>query len=84
MEITNVFVNDRSGEVTVNAVLEDVVLVHPQTLVDPPEYGPAVCVTSFFKEDVDFDVYNRDDLKDYLENADWEVLRDIDTDFDYE
>lgn len=84
MEINDVFVNDRSGEVTVKAIVDDVILMYPQTLIDPPEYGPALCVTSFFKEDVDFDVHNMDDLKDYLINADWEVLRDINIDYDYE
>ena len=31
--------------VEVNAMVDDVVLTRGQTLLDPPEYGPAVCRT---------------------------------------
>ena len=31
----------------IEAIVEDAVLAKAQTLIDPPEFGPALCCTSF-------------------------------------
>ena len=31
----------------IQAIIEDAALVKAQTLIDPPEFGPALCSTSF-------------------------------------
>jgi len=84
MLIEEVFVNEKTEEVTVTAIIDDAVLVYNQTLVDPPEYGPGLCITSFLLENVDFDLNNEKDLKDFLKDADWEILRQKDYDYDYD
>jgi len=84
MLIEEVFVNEKTEEVTVTAIIDDAVLVYNQTLVDPPEYGPGLCITSFILENVDFDLNNEKDLKDFLKDADWEILRQKDYDYDYD
>jgi hypothetical protein len=84
MLIEEVFVNEKTEEVTVTAIIDDAVLLYNQTLVDPPEYGPGLCITSFLLENVDFDLNNEKDLKDFLKDADWEILRQKDYDYDYE
>lgn len=84
MLIEEVFVNEKSKEVTVTAIIDDAVLVYNQTLLDPPEYGPGLCITSFSLEDVDFNLYDKNALKDFLMDADWEVLKHKDYDYDYD
>lgn len=76
MEITDVHFDKESGQVTVTAVIEDIVLTREQTWDDPAEYGPATCVTSFFLEDVDFSLDDEESLEEYLEYAEWEVEED--------
>ena len=72
--IRDVHLNERSGEVTVTALVEDMVQVRCSTWNEPAEYGAAVCVTSFFQEDIDFDLGNIDALEDYLRDAEWNML----------
>jgi len=84
MLIEEIFVNEKTEEVTVTAIIEDAVLVYHQTLLDPPEYGPALCITSFPLEQIDFNLNDKDALKDFLSDADWEVLRHKDYDYDYD
>jgi hypothetical protein len=84
MLIEEVFVNEKSQEVTVTAIIDDAVLIYNQTLLDPPEYGPGLCITSFPLEQIDFNLDDKDALEDFLLDADWEVLRHKDYDYDYD
>ncbi len=66
-------------EVTVKAIVEDMVLVYPQTMEEPAEYGPALCTASFtISEDDEALPENDDELIEYLEGLDleWEVVKD--------
>lgn len=60
--------------VTVEAVIEDAVQIAHQTLVDPPEYGPAVCTARVYLEEGEVIPDNEDELIEYLESLelDWE------------
>jgi len=51
MEILEVKITDYETAY-VEAIVEDVVLVHSQTLYDPPEYGPSRCYTHVNISDV--------------------------------
>lgn len=66
----------------IEAIVEDVVLTRAQTLIDPPEFGPALCCTSF---DPDGEEIPTDDKKliEFLDNrlVDW---RPVDPSFFYD
>lgn len=47
----------------VQAIIEDVVLTRTQTLIDPPEFGPGLCSTSFNTEDVEIPANEKDFMK---------------------
>lgn len=47
------FSMDPDGLVTVTAVVDEMVLVHHQTQLDPAEYGPALCRGTFYLSDED-------------------------------
>ncbi len=66
--------------ITVKAVIEDSVQTYAATLIDPPEYGPALCEASFELEENEILPKDEDDLIDYLEslNLDWEVIPEDD------
>ena len=51
----------------IEAIVEDFVLTRAQTLIDPPEFGPALCCTSF---DPDGEEIPADDKKliEFLDN----------------
>ena len=53
MEIRDVEVNERTGEIVVTALFDDVVQVSPATWEQPAEYKSGYRITSFFMEDVD-------------------------------
>ena len=72
MEIRDVEVNERSGEVVVTALFDDAVQISPATCEQPAEYKSGHRITSFFLEDIDFDVNDTNALEDYLEKAYWE------------
>ena len=72
MEIRDVEVNERSGEVVVTALFDDAVQVSPATWEQPAEYKSGHRITSFFLEDIDFNVTDTNALEDYLEKAYWE------------
>ncbi len=72
MEIRDVEVNERSGEVVVTALFDDAVQVSPATWEQPAEYKSGHRITSFFLEDIDFDVNDTNALETYLEKAYWE------------
>ena len=44
---------DHDGLLHVTALVDEVVLVRKQTLLDPPEWGPALCRGSFYLSDED-------------------------------
>lgn len=62
--------------VVVKAVVEDCVMAHSATEIDPPEYGPALCEASFELEENEILPRDDDALIDYLErlNLDWQVI----------
>ena len=51
LSIENLQIDDKCCYV--EAIIDDVALIHHQTRFDPPEYGPALCSTSFNTEDVE-------------------------------
>lgn len=62
-------------EVTVYAVIEDIVLTHNQTYYDPPEYGPGLCRASFTLSEDDKLPEDESELIQFIENLDlnWEL-----------
>ncbi len=70
MKIRDVEVNERTSEVTVTALVDNMRLVRSGTWNEPPEYAPALCIYSFFLEDVDFTLEDTDALEDYLYTID--------------
>jgi hypothetical protein len=75
--ITLIYNVRKDGDnIVVKAVVEDCVMTHSATEIDPPEYGPALCEASFELEENEILPRDDDDLIDYLEslNLDWEVI----------
>lgn len=62
--------------VSVRAVVEDAVQTYSQTYYDPPEYGPALCETSFYLDEDEILPKDEEQLLNYLNSLDifWEVL----------
>jgi hypothetical protein len=79
MEICEISTNERTGEITVTAIVENKKLVRLPNWNEPAEYTSCVCITSFFLEDIDFDLNDINALENYLENVEWDIL--IDDDF---
>ena len=48
---------------------EDMVLLSPATLVDPEEFGPALCEAKFYCDPDEIPPDSVDDLIDYLNNG---------------
>lgn len=69
-------IDNQNGDVYVRAVIEDMVLVYPQTMESPAEYGPAMCEATFFLDEDEIIPEGEKELIDYLENLDltWRVL----------
>ena len=61
---------DEFGVVTVNAIIEDSILVYEQTLYDPPEFGPGLCEASFELDEDETLPDNEYELIQYLEKLD--------------
>jgi hypothetical protein len=78
MEIRDVAFNERTGEVTVTALVDNMRLVRSSTWDEPEEYAPGLCISSFFLEDVDFTLEDADALEDYLYTINWDLLLDDD------
>ena len=78
MEIRDVVLNKRTGEVTVNALVDNMKLVRSATWDEPEEYAPGLCISSFFLEDVDFTLEDTDALENYLYTINWDLLLDDD------
>ena len=70
------FTMDTDGLVTVTAVVDEMVLVHHQTQLDPAEYGPALCRGTFYLSDEDLIPATDAELArlSYNRIDDWEVL----------
>jgi len=70
------FSMDPDGLVTVTAVVDEMVLVHHQTQLDPAEYGPALCRGTFYLSDEDLIPATDAELARLFYNRidDWEVL----------
>ena len=70
---------DEFGIVNVNAIVEDMVVVIPQSYNYPAEYGPALCESSFELNEDQILPDNEYDLIQYLEklDLDW-ILIDSD------
>lgn len=70
---------DEFGIVNVNAIVEDMVVVIPQSYNYPAEYGSALCEASFELDEEEMLPDNEYDLIQYLEklDLDW-ILIDSD------
>ena len=68
---------------TVTAVVEDVVLTYAGSYYDPPEYGPALCSSTFELEEDETLPTDDDELLKYIRSRDldWEVMEN---DYDYD
>lgn len=73
----------------VEALVEDAVVVYPQTLLDPPEVGPGICAASLVVDpDENYTTWNEEDVIRFLEQSyvEWQPLSasDLycDSDFD--
>ena len=75
LHIESIF-QDEFGVVNVNAIVEDMVVVIPQTHNYPAEYGSALCEASFELEENETLPDNEDDLVQFLEslNLDWSII----------
>jgi hypothetical protein len=62
--------------VSVRAVVEDAIQTYSQTYYDPPEYGPALCESSFYLDEDEILPKDEEQLLNYLNSLDifWEVL----------
>lgn len=78
MEIRDVVLNERTGEVIVTALVDNMKLVRSSTWDEPEEYASGLCISSFFLEDVDFTLEDTDALEDYLYTINWDLLLDDD------
>jgi hypothetical protein len=82
IEIENISVNNELQEMTVTAVVDNVVLTYEGSYYDPPEYGPALCTATIGIDCVD--VNDKVKLQEYLEaDAEWEVIDNSDYYDDY-
>jgi hypothetical protein len=70
---------DAEGYVSVVAVVEDMRLVRNQTLLDPPEYGPAVCEAGFYLNEDEQLPEDDDELLTFLSefDLDWKIYEDF-------
>jgi len=82
IQVENISIDEAKQEVTVSAIVDDVVLTYAGSHYDPPEYGPALCTTTFSADCVD--VKNEKELQKFLESVDyWEVVDNSDYYDDY-
>lgn len=75
LSIESIF-QDEFGIVNVNALVEDMVVVIPQTYDYPAEYGSALCEASFELDEDEVLPDNESDLIQFLErlNLDWIII----------
>lgn len=69
-------ITKQENQVFVDAIVEDMILVYPQTKTDPEEYGPALCSASFELDEGEEIPTDEDELIDYLTdlNLEWKVI----------
>jgi hypothetical protein len=69
-------IKQKDDLVSVRAVVEDVIQTYSQTYYDPPEYGPALCESSFYLDEDKILPKDEEQLLNYLNSLDifWEVL----------
>jgi len=60
------------NRIYVRVIVEDMIEVYPASLYDPPEYGPALCETTFELDEDELLPENEDALIEYLEKLDLE------------
>jgi hypothetical protein len=75
LSIENIF-QDEFGIVSINAVVEDMIVVIPQTHNYPAEYGPALCEASFELDEDEILPDNEYELIQFLDklNLDWIII----------
>jgi hypothetical protein len=64
------------NRIYVRAIVEDIIEIYPTTQYDPPEYGPALCETSFELDEDELLPEGEDALLDYLNELylDWRII----------
>jgi hypothetical protein len=69
-------IEENKDLISVIALVEDAFLAYPQTYFDPPEYGPALCQTSFYLDEDENLPQDENNLIKYLNelNLDWQLL----------
>lgn len=77
---------DSENLVRVKAVIEDSILLYPQTMEDPAEYGPGLCEAVFELYEDEIIPDNENELIQYLKNLDlsWELVESDNSDYYYE
>ena len=75
LSIESIF-HDDSNTVRINAVIEDMIVVIPQTHNYPAEYGPALCEASFELDEDEILPDNEYELIQFLDklNLDWIII----------
>ena len=75
LSIENIF-QDESNTISINAVVEDMVIVSPQTYNYPAEYGPALCEASFELSEDEMLPDNEYEIIQFIEklNLDWKII----------
>ena len=75
LHIEGIF-QDELGIMNVNAIIEDMVVVIPQSYTYPAEYGSALCESSFELDENETLPDDEDSLIKYLEslNLDWSII----------
>jgi len=75
LHIESIF-QDEFGIVNVNAIIEDMVVIIPQTYNYPAEYGSALCEASFELDEDETLPDKESDLIQFLEklNLDWIII----------
>jgi hypothetical protein len=82
LEIEDLWFEDGGSRIVVDAVVDDMVVVHSQTLLDPPEWGPALCRGSFDLHEEDLIPASDEGLRKLLSERidDWAPLDTSDWD----
>ena len=75
LSIESIF-QDEFGIVSISAVVEDMIIVIPQTYNYPAEYGPALCEASFELDEDEILPENEYELIEFLDklNLDWILI----------
>ena len=75
LSIENIF-QDESNTISINAVVEDMVIVIPQTYNYPAEYGAALCEASFELSEDEMLPDNEYEIIQFIEklNLDWKII----------